>query len=94
MPNPMTLHLPDDVLEALKARAAKCGRVPEDLAASWLSATVRRIANDPLLRLAGTIPTLPSSSDPESDEPEPSTSEPFAESLPAGAATVRNGTDG
>jgi hypothetical protein len=63
MNHSMTLQLPEDVVLALRERAKLTGSLPEDLAASWLSATVRRLASDPLLQLAGCIKDLPDEDD-------------------------------
>ncbi len=63
MNHSMTLQLPDDVVVALRERANLTGSLPEDLAASWLAATVRRLASDPLLQLAGCIKDLPDEDD-------------------------------
>jgi hypothetical protein len=55
MARSLTLEIPDDVYEPLRCQAKKSGRTPEDIATEWLAATIRRMAEDPLLQLAGTI---------------------------------------
>lgn len=51
----LTLEIPDPLYQALAKFAEKQGRSVEDLGVAWLSATIDSIANDPLMKLAGTF---------------------------------------
>lgn len=55
MSQTLTLEIPDELYQALKELAAKEGKSAEDLGAVWLAATIERIANDPLMNLAGAL---------------------------------------
>lgn len=51
----LTLEIPDELYQALRELAEKEGRSEEDVGAAWLAATIQRIANDPLMNLAGVL---------------------------------------
>jgi len=53
MGHTLTLEIPEDVYEPLLKRAKEIGRTPEEVVTEWLSTAVYRLADDPLLRLAG-----------------------------------------
>jgi hypothetical protein len=55
MSRTLTLELAEDLYQALKDLAEKEGRSAEDLGAAWLAATIDRVANDPVMKLAGTL---------------------------------------
>ena len=51
----LTIDIPDDLLAALLRVAADCRLSPEELAFHCVESAVRRVDEDPLLRLAGAI---------------------------------------
>lgn len=53
MSRTLTLEVPDELYAALEEMAAEQKRSAEQVGAEWLSATIGRLANDPLLKLAG-----------------------------------------
>ena len=55
MPNNLSIDLPYAAYESLRNMAAAMGRLPEELAAEWLAATIQRINNDPLVRLSSAV---------------------------------------
>ncbi|MDQ3814805.1 MAG: hypothetical protein M3347_12755 [Armatimonadota bacterium] len=55
MSQTLTLEIPDELYRALIDLAEQQGRSAEDLGATWLAATIERIAGDPLMQLAGTL---------------------------------------
>lgn len=57
MGHALSIELPPGVYELLRRMAEETHQSPEELAAEWLIATIERIADDPLLKLAGTVPS-------------------------------------
>jgi hypothetical protein len=55
MAHKLTLEIPDEAYEYLRKEAEEMKATPEEIASEWLEATIRRMANDPLLQLAGTL---------------------------------------
>lgn len=55
MSKAITLDLPDQVYHSLAELAAKEGRSAEEVGADWLATFVQHVADDPLMRLAGTL---------------------------------------
>jgi hypothetical protein len=55
MVHKLTVELPDEAYEYLCREAGEMKATPEEIADEWLAGTIRRMANDPLLQLAGTL---------------------------------------
>ena len=55
MSKTLTLEISDELHQALKELADKEGKSAEDVGAAWLAATIKRIADDPLIGLAGAV---------------------------------------
>lgn len=55
MSKAITLELPDQVYHSLSKFAAKEGRSTEEVGADWLATFVQRVADDPLMKFAGTL---------------------------------------
>jgi hypothetical protein len=53
MAHTITLKIPDDAYQGLLKTAQEAGRTPEELAGEWLAARMKRLSEDPLLKLAG-----------------------------------------
>jgi hypothetical protein len=51
----VTLAIPEELDQTLKDFAATEGKSAEEVGATWLAATIERLANDPLLKLAGVL---------------------------------------
>ena len=51
----LTLEISEELYQALQELASRQGQSAEVLGGTWLSATVERVANDPLMRLAGSF---------------------------------------
>jgi protein involved in temperature-dependent protein secretion len=57
MAHTLQLEVPEDVYELLARIAKQTGQPPEQLAARWLSAATRSLANDPLEKFIGAFKT-------------------------------------
>lgn len=55
MPHTLTLTIPDEVYQWLLKTANGAGKTPEELAKECLAATVQKVCEDPLLKLAGVL---------------------------------------
>jgi hypothetical protein len=53
MAHTITFTVADEVYQRLLKTAEGVGKTPEELATEWLSARVRRLSEDPLLKLVG-----------------------------------------
>jgi hypothetical protein len=53
MAHTITLSIPDEAYEWLQKTANGTGRTPEEVAGEWLAARLRRLSEDPLLKLVG-----------------------------------------
>jgi hypothetical protein len=53
MAHTLTLSISEEAYQWLQKTANGTSRTPEDLAGEWLAATVQRLSEDPLLKLAG-----------------------------------------
>jgi hypothetical protein len=54
----VTLHIPQELYEALREQACKHGQTPDSLAVAWLTEDVHKHTNDgddPLVSLFGTL---------------------------------------
>jgi hypothetical protein len=55
MSRTLSLDIPDELYQALQDFASRDGKTPEDVSVAWLTAMMECIANDPLMKLAGTL---------------------------------------
>ena len=55
MQHQLTIELPDELYQHLLKWSQQTGETPEAWATDWLTGTIQRLANDPLLQLAGTV---------------------------------------
>ena len=55
MAQKLTLELPDDLYEPLRARADRTGKTPEQIVIASMEAALREPAEDDLLRLSGAL---------------------------------------
>jgi hypothetical protein len=55
MGHTLTLDLPDAVYVPLLQQARHTGKTPEEAILAWLTSTVQRWTDDPLLQLAGSF---------------------------------------
>ena len=55
MSHKLTLELPDEAYEYLCREAKEMKAAPEEIASEWMAGIIQRMANDPLLQLAGTL---------------------------------------
>jgi hypothetical protein len=53
MGHTLTLDIPDAVYVSLLQQAQQAGKTPEEAILAWLTSTGQRLADDPLLQLAG-----------------------------------------
>ena len=53
MRHTLTLDIPDEVSMPLQQQAQHAGKTPEEAVLAWLARTVQRLADAPLLQLAG-----------------------------------------
>ena len=55
MSQTLTIEVRDDVYQAIRDAAERSGKTPDEVGADWLEAAVRRVMDDPLFALAGSI---------------------------------------
>jgi hypothetical protein len=55
MGHTLILDLPDEVYISLLRQAQQAGKTPEEAVLTWLTSTVQRLTDDPLLQLAGSF---------------------------------------
>ena len=55
MEHTLKLEVPDELYERLAKKAQEAGRTPEEVAAECLRSSGERLAEDPLLQLAGSF---------------------------------------
>jgi len=55
MGHTLTLDIPDAVYVSLLQQAQQAGKTPEEAVLAWLTSTVQRLTDDPLLQLAGSF---------------------------------------
>ena len=53
MGHTLTLDIPNEVYMPLLQQAQQAGKTPEEAVLAWLTSTVQRLIDDPLLQLAG-----------------------------------------
>ena len=55
MTHTLTLHIPDEIYMPLLQQAQQAGKTPEEAVLAWVTSTVERLTDDPLLQLAGSF---------------------------------------